>query len=224
MKKFPAILIVGATGSGKTPLGDRLEMSGLCGHPCEHFDFGRELRAAAADGCQPNSALTPDEVAFVRGVLRRNELLDDEHFSVALKLLQRFLASRRPLPEAATSIIVLNGLPRHIGQVRGISPLVDVRLVVHLDCPPDVAWARIQANIGGERDGRDDDSPESVRSKQELFRKHTLPLLDYYRGTGAAVVVLPVDSKTTPDEVIDRIRGYVPRVFESADSLRSKTR
>ncbi len=206
------MLIVGGTGSGKTPLGDRLEARGLWGRPCAHFDFGRELRAAAAERWRPDAALTPDEVAFVRDILARNELLEDGHFSIAFKLLRRFLAARQPADNAAR-IIVLNGLPRRVGQARGLAPLVDVRLVVHLGCPPDVAWARIRANAGGERDGRDDDSPESFRNKQELFRRYTLPLLDYYREAGAAVAALPVGPETRPDELIDRIECDIPPVF-----------
>ncbi len=211
MKRFPAILIVGTTGAGKTPLGDRLEVRGLHGRPCAHFDFGRELRSAATENGRPGAALAPDEIAFVRDVLRRNELLDDEHFYIAFKLLRRFLNALQPARLAPACTVVLNGLPRHVGQARDIAPLVDVRLVVHLDCPPDVAWARIRVNAGGERDGRDDDSPESMRSKQELFQRRTLPLLDYYREAGAVVVVLPVGSETTADELIDGMESDVPQ-------------
>ena len=42
-----AILLLGPTGSGKSPLGDELEANGLNGRRCLHFDFGRRLRRAA---------------------------------------------------------------------------------------------------------------------------------------------------------------------------------
>jgi len=35
-----AILLIGPTGSGKTPLGDWLQAYGFCGHRCHRFDFG----------------------------------------------------------------------------------------------------------------------------------------------------------------------------------------
>ncbi|MCX7427258.1 MAG: hypothetical protein NTW96_16720 [Planctomycetia bacterium] len=39
-----AMLLLGPTGSGKTPLGDLLERRGLGGRRCVHFDFGAHLR------------------------------------------------------------------------------------------------------------------------------------------------------------------------------------
>ena len=40
-----AIVLLGPTGSGKTPLGDLIERCGLWGAPCLHFDFGACLRS-----------------------------------------------------------------------------------------------------------------------------------------------------------------------------------
>jgi hypothetical protein len=45
---LPALLLLGPTGAGKTPLGDWLEAHGLWGRPCHHFDFGANLRAVVA--------------------------------------------------------------------------------------------------------------------------------------------------------------------------------
>jgi adenylate kinase len=49
MAKMRALLLLGPTGSGKSPLGDRLEARGLWSVRCAHFDFGANLRAEAAD-------------------------------------------------------------------------------------------------------------------------------------------------------------------------------
>ena len=45
-----AVLLLGPTGAGKSPLGDWLEARGLWGRPCHHFDFGANLRAIVAAG------------------------------------------------------------------------------------------------------------------------------------------------------------------------------
>ncbi len=47
MKIPKAILLLGPTGSGKTPLGQALEKKGLAGRRCVHFDFGANLREIA---------------------------------------------------------------------------------------------------------------------------------------------------------------------------------
>ena len=57
-----AVLIVGPTGAGKSPLGDHLARHGWHGRRCAHFDFGRNLRAVA-DGTI--GGFSGDEVAFV---------------------------------------------------------------------------------------------------------------------------------------------------------------
>jgi adenylate kinase len=47
--KHQALLLLGPTGSGKTPLGERLERRSLRGRRCHHFDFGASLRAVVAE-------------------------------------------------------------------------------------------------------------------------------------------------------------------------------
>ena len=47
MIRQPGILLLGPTGSGKTPLGDRLQIRDLWGRRCHHFDFGVRLRDVA---------------------------------------------------------------------------------------------------------------------------------------------------------------------------------
>jgi hypothetical protein len=49
-KPYPAILLVGPTGSGKTPLGALCEKKGLWQSRVFHFDFGAILRRIAAAG------------------------------------------------------------------------------------------------------------------------------------------------------------------------------
>ena len=46
---FKAVLLVGPTGCGKSPLGQLLERLGLKGMRCLHFDFGKRLRKINAE-------------------------------------------------------------------------------------------------------------------------------------------------------------------------------
>ena len=78
--------------------------------------------------------------------------------------------------------MVLNGLPRHVGQAEGLESLVDVRVVVHLSCTAEDVVRRIASNVGGDRTGRVDDDLAAVRRKLAVFAERTAPLLDHYRS------------------------------------------
>lgn len=188
-----AMLLIGPTGSGKTPFGQLLEDEGIDGRRFLHFDFGLHLRRAA-EGCSPLSA---DETAFVRETLAANALLEDEHFPIAEKILQGFLAKHEP---AGDDWLVLNGLPRHPSQARRVDAIVNVQAVAHLVCSPETVFARIRTNAGGDRDERRDDSAEEVRNKLAIFVARTEPLIDHYRLAGCDIYELPVGPATSADE------------------------
>lgn len=200
-----AILLIGPTGSGKTPLGELLQRSGLGKVRCEHFDFGAELRGLAAEG--PGGELTEADAQTARNVLASGALLTDEQFPIAERLLKRFLAQRDVGPG---ELLVLNGLPRHAGQARDLEGLLDVRMVVELACGPEVVAERIAANTGGDRAGRTDDDPAAVRRRHETYRQRTAPLIEHYRRCGAEVVTIPVDASTSADEMLRRFARAGP--------------
>jgi len=201
MQRQPAILLLGPTGSGKTPLGDLLERRGLRGARCAHFDFGSRLRAVAA-AADPPEGLTAADVALVRGLLRDHALLEDEHFPIAETMLRAFIAERRL---AAADRLVLNGLPRHVAQAERVAETVDVTTVIHLACTDAVVLERIRTNAGGDRAERDDDDPSAVRKKLADFARRGAPLLDHYRARGAAVREIRVGPADTPEDLWRRL-------------------
>jgi adenylate kinase family enzyme len=191
-----AVLLLGPTGSGKTPLGDLLTSRGLWHSTCLHFDFGANLRAIVERN-RPDVAISRADIEFLREVLDSGRLLEDEHFPLAERILRSFLARNKATPE---TVIVLNGLPRHLGQAVDVDSIVDVEAVIYLACAGDVVLERIHTNIGGDRTERDDDDPESIRRKLSLFEERTAPLLDHYRALGAEIEIVQVCSTTTPHD------------------------
>jgi adenylate kinase family enzyme len=189
-----AVLLVGPTGSGKTPLGDALEGRGLWGRPCAHFDFGRTLRACVRG--EGGAGVTPEDCALVQRMLETDALLADEHFPVAERLFRAFVEAHAP---AADTLVVLNGLPRHVDQAERMVALVRMRTVVHLECSEEAVLARVRRDTGGDRGGRDDDAPARLRRKLAIFREQTEPLLAYYRERGVAIVALDVGAETTAE-------------------------
>ena len=129
MSRPEAILLLGPTGSGKTPLGEMLEARGLGGCACAHFDFGDRLRRIAA-GQLEIDGLTPADRAFLVDVLERGALLEDKHFPIAEKILQAFIAETRhgrpkkggqsPIPKTTSKPVVSAG-KSEIGDCPGFS-------------------------------------------------------------------------------------------------------
>ena len=191
-----AMLLIGPTGSGKTPLGEAIEAGGVDGLRCVHFDFGLHLRRAADGGA---GLLGDDEAAFVREMLEANRLLEDEHFHIAEKLLRAFLADRCV---ASGDLVILNGLPRHVEQARRVDSIVNVRAVAHLARTDETVLRRIRSNAGGDRGGRRDDSIEGVRNKLAIFAARTAPLIDHYRMRGADVYELPITAATSAQDAL----------------------
>lgn len=194
-----ALLLVGPTGAGKTPLGEALEARGRAGRACAHFDFGSELRRAGAAE-RALGQLTEVELATVREVLASGRLLEDNEFPIAHKLLAVFLDER--IAGRGGPLVILNGLPRHAGQARDIADLVRVAHVVALDCTDGVVLERIARNTGGDRAERSDDQREAVLRRVQTYRERTAPLITYYREGGARIIELAVGAVSTSDDMV----------------------
>lgn len=198
----PSILILGPTGSGKTPLGQLLAEQGLRGRKCHHFDFGAELRKIAKSK-RPPSTLSSRDVAVIRNVLSKGALLNERQFGIALKTLKWFLSTHRVGPD---EIMVLNGMPRHVGQAKRLGKTADVRFVIFLSCTDGHVVRRIAGNTGGDRTGRLDDNKADVAARLEVFRNKTLPLLTYYEQNHVPVKRFRVDVDTDHGSTWQRLQ------------------
>jgi len=200
-----AILLVGPTGSGKTPLGELLERAGLWGRRCRHFDFGEQMRRIVAAASRP-PYLTDADVRFLREVLAAGALLEDEHFPIAEAILRAFVGE----PPAGGALVVLNGLPRHVGQAEAVERIVRAAAVVELACTPEVVLRRIRADSGGDRAGRTDDDEASVRKKLAIFAERTAPLLEHYRRRAVPIRTVRIAAATTAEDVRSAINRAPP--------------
>lgn len=195
-----AILLLGPTGAGKTPLGDWLEANGLCGRTCHHFDFGANLRAIATSS--PSDSFSSDEIEFLKRVLTQGALLENESFRLALKILNNFVTRRGVKSE---HWLILNGLPRHVGQARALEPHVHIRAVVQLECNAGVVRERLRRDAGGDRASRADDREELVTRKLAIYEERTRPLVAHYRERGSKMISIPVGIETQPHEIVQRL-------------------
>lgn len=192
----PAMLLLGPTGAGKSPLGDYLAHHGFFGHRCHHLDFGSELRTIAAFEA-PSGVYSDDERSFIRGVLSGGLLLENEQFILAEKIILLFLERSF---FSLGDILVLNGIPRHAGQTHDLASLADIRAVIELSCSTENVYCRLGSNIGGDRAERKDDHDDLVMRKLAIYRERTAPLLAFYREQSARIFQIPVGPATTAAE------------------------
>ncbi len=196
-KPAEAILLIGPTGSGKTPLGSHIEQRGILGRKCHHFDFGHELRSIA-DAEIPPQGFIANEHQFLQDVLIKGLLLEDQHFPLARKIVRNFLAKRC---FEGSDMLILNGLPRHAGQARDMAELVNITCLLVLECTTEDVCERIKRNTGGDRMDRADDAKEMIQRKLGIFHSRTKPLVDHYAEHGIPIMKIPVHASSTAENV-----------------------
>ncbi len=203
--RLSAILLLGPTGAGKTPLGEALAAENLRRTKCHHFDFGSQLRDIVATGVAP-AGLTANDVEFLREVLQTGDLLEDEHFRLAENILRAFIAARQV---GVDDLIVLNGLPRHMNQAAHIDRIVDIKTVYELSCTGETVLERICTNAAGDRGQRHDDNPELVRKKLLTYAERTVPLVEHYRRRGATIETIRINPETSIQEILRNLNGPI---------------
>jgi len=200
---WPSLLLLGPTGSGKTPLGEEMERRGLEGRPCLHFDFGANLRRLAA-GPDQIGLLKAADLARIRFSLATGALFGDRDMPMIVGIFRSFVEARGLRPG---TLLVLNGLPRHVGQAQGLAGTVLVERIVLLEAEAPVILERIRIDPGGDRSGRPDDSLDAVRKRLADYRERTRPLLDFYGAQGVPVLKIGVTAAMTASEMYGILAG-----------------
>jgi adenylate kinase len=100
---------------------------------------------------------------------------------------------------------LLDGYPRTLAQVDALDQMLDgqgvsLDVVLELEADPEVVVQRLTKRA--ETEGRTDDSEDSIRTRQRVFREETTPLLDLYSRRSLLVTV---DGIGDVDDVAKRI-------------------
>jgi adenylate kinase len=179
------LVLLGAPGSGKgtqaARLKDHLQVP--------HISTGDLLRAEVAAGSRLGLE--------AKEVMARGELVSDA-------ILLGMLEDRFSRPDTHGGFI-LDGYPRNLAQADAMGKLLErigqpMDYAVQLDVPTDLLVERIAGRAKAE--GRADDSPESVRTRLQVYDTQTAPVIDYYRQHGQLTVINGVGSL---DDVFARI-------------------
>jgi len=203
MNPYKTLLLVGPTGSGKTPLGDLLQEKGLWDKRCVHFDFGANLRKIAETPAG-SSFFTKGEIDIITHSLSSGVLLENENFHIAEKILVLFAEEKNI---GRDDLLILNGLPRHVGQARNIDSIVDINMLVYLEGTVKVIQERLHQNSGGDRTDRTDDSVQAIAKKLRIFHERTIPLLDYYESKNVKIEKIQISVDTAPDDIVNHLNA-----------------
>jgi len=204
------LLVLGKQGAGKGTQAVRIARH----YGVPHISTGDMFRAAAAartpfglkaQEFMQRGELVPDDVVIgvVAERLAKDDAIDDGFIldgfprtKVQAEELQRLLG-----PEGLDAAVDID-VPTEVvlRRISGRRVCRTCGATYHVDAPPRVAW--LCDKDGGDVEQRDDDKPEAVHRRLELYEKDTRPLLEFYRGLSMLVVI---DGAGDPDDVFDRI-------------------
>ncbi|MCY4034465.1 MAG: adenylate kinase [Hyphomicrobiales bacterium] len=167
-------------------------------HRLVALSTGDMLRAAVAEG---------SEIGLqVRSIMESGGLVPDE---IVASLISEAL--RRARADDAVDGVLLDGFPRNLEQAKMLEEILErqgetIDVVLELRLEDDALLRRIESRIAeNPSERREDDTPEVLRNRIEVYHRETRPLGDYYRERGLLHEIdgsAPVESVTRAIEAV----------------------
>ncbi|MEM2915644.1 MAG: adenylate kinase [Candidatus Bathyarchaeia archaeon] len=211
------IVLLGPPGSGKGTYASRL--TSVLGIP--HISTGDMVREEIK--AQTELGKTIKEFSD------KGELVPDD-------IIISLLAERLKKSDGQKGFI-LDGFPRTIQQAKALSKISKIDLVVNLNVHDEIIIARLSNRLvcrkcgaiynkltlkpkrdkicdlcGGELYQRDDDKPEIIRERLNVYHRSTEPLIEYYKKRNLLKDVHCKDLATTPEEIIKDIMAIIKEI------------
>ncbi len=177
------LLIIGPPGAGKGTQAARI---------AERYDVpaistGDIFRANIQGGTELGQQ--------VQAIIKAGELVPDS-------LTNEIVRDRLHQDDASRGFL-LDGYPRNVEQVHALDGMLEgdaLDAVVLLVADTDEVVARLLKRA--EIEGREDDTEEVIRHRQEIYAEQTAPLIDLFTERG---ILVSVDGLGAIDEVAGRI-------------------
>ena len=204
------LILLGRQGAGKGTQCVRLSRHFVV----PHISTGDMLRAAVREGSELGR--------LAKAVMDDGGLVGDD-------VMVGLVRERLTRPDARGRGYVLDGFPRTVPQAVALDEITDdqpIDMVVDLDVPRQMVLLRLSSRrvcrdcgtnymatdvdrspwlcevCGGDVMQRDDDTPEAINRRLDLYEEQTAPLIEFYQRTSRLVVV---DGVASPDEVFRRL-------------------
>ena len=191
--KKPALILLGAPGSGKGTQGKTLGSVPRFFH-CACGDVFRSLDTRTALGKQ-----------FVH-YSSRGELVPDE-LTIELWKAQIDNLADTHIYKPDIDILILDGIPRNVEQARILERYLDVLQVFHLSCPNRNELARRMRKRALKDNRMDDASDRVIDQRIATYEAETKPILEFYSQDR----VTNIDATQSPIKVLSEI---ISRVIE----------
>ncbi len=185
--KYRTYLLLGAPGSGKGTQGKILGAIPRF----FHLSMGDVFRAL--------DTRTPIGRKFIE-FSSKGQLVPDE---VTMELLRAHIGHLVGLHTFKPDIdsLVLDGVPRNVGQAKIMKDMIDVRKVFHLSCP-DREQLVVRIRKRALKENRfDDANEETIRRRLQTYDDESKPLLTFY----GAKRVKAIDGTQRPVIVVKEI-------------------
>jgi adenylate kinase len=199
------IVLLGAPGAGKGTLAVLIAAE----YTLPHISTGDILRKNIKDG-------TPLGV-MAKEYIDDGQLVPDD---VVIGLMKARIEE-----QDCNRGYILDGFPRTIAQAEALDKVAKLNYVFNFEVSEDVVIKRISgrrvcvcgetyhtsmlggssvcAKCGRELFIRDDDKPETVKARLQVYRSQTAPLINYYAQKG---LLVDIDANGTPDVTFKHIK------------------
>ena len=180
------MVILGRQGSGKGTQSLRIAEA----YGCVHVSTGDMLRAAVAEGTELGRK--------AQAVMEAGDLVSDD-------IMNGIVAERLAKDDIVAGGVLLDGFPRTADQADALERILtdlgqSLTIAVDLDVPVEIVTERMLSRR------RDDDTPEAITRRLELYEEQTAPLLEWFRSHDLLVTVDGVGSE---DEVFARLQAVI---------------
>jgi adenylate kinase len=183
-----------------------------------HISTGDMLRAAVREGTELG--------IMAKMVMDAGNLVGDE-------IMVGLVDERLNRDDARGRGYILDGFPRTVPQAQALDRITEqqpIDVVLDLDVPRDLVLTRLTSRrvcrdcgtnyvadgaekspwicevCGGDVMHRDDDTPDAIAHRLDLYEEQTAPLIAYYEAQGRMAVV---DGVAPPDVVFARLTAAV---------------